>query len=61
MTINIIGTYMTGSEMKTFDNKCHPDAKILTHSAEDLYDCHYNFYNLSLRLRIFAHGRVVAF
>ncbi|MEM6321544.1 MAG: DUF1080 domain-containing protein [Bacteroidota bacterium] len=28
----------TGPEMQVLDNKCHPDAKIPTHRAGDLYD-----------------------
>ncbi|MEL6923509.1 MAG: DUF1080 domain-containing protein [Bacteroidota bacterium] len=28
----------TGPEMQVLDNKCHPDAKIETHRAGDLYD-----------------------
>jgi len=31
-------TYHTGPEMQILDNKCHPDAKIRTHRAGDLYD-----------------------
>ena len=31
-------TYMTGPEMQILDNKCHPDAKIVTHRSGDLYD-----------------------
>jgi len=31
-------TYRTGPEMQVLDNKCHPDAKIITHRAGDLYD-----------------------
>lgn len=30
--------YLTGPEMQVLDNKCHPDAKIITHRAGDLYD-----------------------
>lgn len=30
--------WMTGPEMQILDNKCHPDAKIDTHRAGDLYD-----------------------
>lgn len=30
--------YLTGPEMQILDNKCHPDAKIVTHRAGDLYD-----------------------
>jgi Domain of Unknown Function (DUF1080) len=28
----------TGPEMQVLDNTCHPDAKIITHRAGDLYD-----------------------
>lgn len=31
-------TYYTGPEMQVLDNSCHPDAKIHTHRAGDLYD-----------------------
>ena len=31
-------TYHTGPEMQVLDNSCHPDAKIHTHRAGDLYD-----------------------
>ncbi len=31
-------TYHTGPEMQILDNTCHPDAKIHTHRAGDLYD-----------------------
>ena len=31
-------TYHTGPEMQVLDNTCHPDAKIHTHRAGDLYD-----------------------
>jgi len=31
-------TYHSGPEMQILDNKCHPDAKIRTHRAGDLYD-----------------------
>ena len=30
--------WQTGSEMQILDNSCHPDAKITTHRAGDLYD-----------------------
>jgi len=30
--------YKTGPEMQVLDNKCHPDAKIITHRSGDLYD-----------------------
>ncbi|MEL6143555.1 MAG: DUF1080 domain-containing protein [Bacteroidota bacterium] len=30
--------WMTGPEMQILDNSCHPDAKIVTHRAGDLYD-----------------------
>lgn len=30
--------YHTGPEMQVLDNSCHPDAKIETHRAGDLYD-----------------------
>lgn len=30
--------YLTGPEMQILDNSCHPDAKIETHRAGDLYD-----------------------
>ena len=30
--------WLTGPEMQVLDNKCHPDAKIKTHRAGDLYD-----------------------
>ncbi|MFK7982806.1 MAG: DUF1080 domain-containing protein [Saprospiraceae bacterium] len=30
--------WKTGPEMQVLDNKCHPDAKIKTHRAGDLYD-----------------------
>jgi len=30
--------WLTGPEMQVLDNKCHPDAKIDTHRAGDLYD-----------------------
>lgn len=30
--------WMTGPEMQVLDNTCHPDAKIVTHRAGDLYD-----------------------
>lgn len=30
--------WQTGPEMQILDNKCHPDAKIETHRAGDLYD-----------------------
>ena len=30
--------WMTGPEMQILDNACHPDAKIVTHRAGDLYD-----------------------
>ena len=30
--------YFTGPEMQVLDNDCHPDAKIITHRAGDLYD-----------------------
>ncbi len=30
--------WLTGPEMQVLDNSCHPDAKILTHRAGDLYD-----------------------
>lgn len=30
--------YHTGPEMQVLDNSCHPDAKIVTHRAGDLYD-----------------------
>lgn len=30
--------WQTGPEMQILDNKCHPDAKIKTHRAGDLYD-----------------------
>lgn len=30
--------YSTGPEMQILDNSCHPDAKIVTHRAGDLYD-----------------------
>ncbi len=30
--------WMTGPEMQILDNSCHPDAKIETHRAGDLYD-----------------------
>lgn len=30
--------YLTGPEMQVLDNKCHPDAKIVTHRAGDFYD-----------------------
>lgn len=30
--------YYTGPEMQVLDNKCHPDAEIITHRAGDLYD-----------------------
>lgn len=38
----------TGPEMQILDNTCHPDAKIVTHRAGDLYDmieCKYNNVN----------------
>lgn len=31
-------TYHSAPEMQVLDNKCHPDAKIVTHRAGDLYD-----------------------
>jgi len=31
-------TYHSGPEMQVLDNECHPDAKIKTHRAGDLYD-----------------------
>lgn len=31
-------SYNTGPEMQVLDNSCHPDAKIHTHRAGDLYD-----------------------
>lgn len=31
-------SYFTGPEMQVLDNTCHPDAKIHTHRAGDLYD-----------------------
>jgi len=30
--------WMTGPEMQVLDDKCHPDGKIVTHRAGDLYD-----------------------
>ncbi len=30
--------WLTGPEMQVLDNTCHPDAKIVTHRAGDLYD-----------------------
>ena len=30
--------FLTGPEMQVLDNSCHPDAKIKTHRAGDLYD-----------------------
>lgn len=30
--------YHSGPEMQVLDNTCHPDAKIITHRAGDLYD-----------------------
>jgi len=30
--------WLTGPEMQVLDNSCHPDAKIRTHRAGDLYD-----------------------
>lgn len=30
--------WLTGPEMQILDNKCHPDSKIVTHRAGDLYD-----------------------
>lgn len=30
--------WQTGPEMQILDNTCHPDAKIVTHKAGDLYD-----------------------
>ena len=30
--------WLTGPEMQVLDNTCHPDAKIQTHRAGDLYD-----------------------
>ncbi|MCB0629513.1 MAG: DUF1080 domain-containing protein [Saprospiraceae bacterium] len=30
--------WQTGPEMQVLDNSCHPDAKIITHRAGDLYD-----------------------
>ena len=30
--------YLTGPEMQVLDNKCHPDAKIVTHRSGDFYD-----------------------
>ncbi len=30
--------WLTGPEMQILDNTCHPDAKIYTHKAGDLYD-----------------------
>ncbi|MEO1626019.1 MAG: DUF1080 domain-containing protein [Bacteroidota bacterium] len=30
--------FLTGPEMQVLDNSCHPDAKIQTHRAGDLYD-----------------------
>ena len=30
--------WLTGPEMQVLDNKCHPNAKIKTHRAGDLYD-----------------------
>ena len=30
--------YLSAAEMQVLDNKCHPDAKIVTHRAGDLYD-----------------------
>ena len=30
--------WMSGPEMQVLDNSCHPDAKIYTHKAGDLYD-----------------------
>ena len=30
--------WQTGPEMQVLDNTCHPDAKIKTHRAGDLYD-----------------------
>ena len=30
--------YSTGPEMQILDNSCHPDGKIVTHRAGDLYD-----------------------
>ena len=30
--------YLTGPEMQVLDNKCHPDAKIITHRSGDFYD-----------------------
>jgi hypothetical protein len=35
---NYVAPYLTGPEMQVLDNKCHPDAKIITHRAGDLYD-----------------------
>lgn len=31
-------SFETGPEMQILDNECHPDAKIVTHRAGDLYD-----------------------
>ncbi|MGB0839801.1 MAG: 3-keto-disaccharide hydrolase, partial [Chitinophagales bacterium] len=30
--------WQTGPEMQVLDNRCHPDAKFVTHQAGDLYD-----------------------
>jgi cytochrome c len=30
--------WLTGPEMQILDNSCHPDGKIITHRAGDLYD-----------------------
>ena len=35
---NLHAPYLTGPEMQVLDNECHPDAKIITHRAGDLYD-----------------------
>jgi hypothetical protein len=35
---NLYAPYLTGPEMQVLDNACHPDAKIKTHRAGDLYD-----------------------
>jgi len=35
---NLPHPYLSGPEMQVLDNSCHPDAKIYTHRAGDLYD-----------------------
>ncbi|MEL6719431.1 MAG: family 16 glycoside hydrolase, partial [Bacteroidota bacterium] len=52
--------WRTGSEMQVLDNTCHPDAKIITHRAGDLYDLIECKYSTVLPAGEWNRARIVA-